>query len=151
MAGTPGDAQTDKHRVTESATVDLLSKKKSHDSGKVTFRCRISKYGNRYMLFAKVLKNDSAMHIVNPGVTFMLDNGESVTLKPQRIESCCSDWADGRWYNSAFKLGDADVEKMKSSEMISVSIHIPDGVVCRDVASGKKNAVKKQLRSVEVK
>jgi len=150
-AGTPRKAQTDKYGVTESATADLLPKKKLHDSGKVTFRCRISKYGDRCMMLAKVLKNDSAMHIVRPGVKFMLADGDSVVLKAERPRACCSDWADGRWYNVAFKLEDADIEKMKSNEMVSVSIHIPDGVVCRDIAPGKKDAVEKQLRSVEGK
>lgn len=150
-AGTPRKVRADKYGVKESATVDLLPKKKLRDSGKVTFRCRISKYGDRCMLLAKVLKNDSAMHIVSPGVKFMLADGDSVVLKAERPRACCSEWADGCWYNAAFKLGDADIEKMKSSGMVSVSIHIPDGVVCRDIAPGKKDAVEKQLRSVEGK
>jgi len=148
-AGTSSNAQVDKHNVKESATIDLLPKKKLRDFGKVTFRCRISKFGNNCMMLAKVLKNDSAMHIVKPGVTFVLENGESVTLKPRRAAACCSDWADGRWYNSAFNLGDADIRKMKSSGIVSVSIHLPGGVVSRDVASDKKDAVGKQLKSVE--
>jgi len=148
-AGTPRKVRADKYGVKESATVDLLSGKKLRDSGKVTFRCRISRYGDRCMLLAKVLKNDSAMHIVNPGVKFMLADGDSVVLKAERPRACCGEWADGRWYNAAFKLGDADIEKMKNSEMVSVSIHIPDGVVCRDIAPGKKNVVVEQLQSVE--
>lgn len=150
-AGTPRKVQADKHGVTESATVDLLPKKKLRDSGKVTFRCRISKYGDRCMMLAKVLKNDSAMHIIRPGVRFMLANGDSLVLKAERPRACCSEWADGRWYNAAFKLGTSDIEKLKSSGIVSLSIHVPDGVVCRDVAPGKEDAVEKQLRSVEGK
>ncbi len=149
MAGTPRKAQADKRGVTESATVDLLPKKKLRDSGKVTFRCRISRYGDRCMMLAKVLKNDSAMHIVSPGVKFMLTNGDSVVLKAERPRACCSEWADGRWYNTAFKLETSDIEKLKGSGIVSMSIHIPDSVVSCDVASGKKDAVEKQLRSVE--
>lgn len=149
MAGTPPKAQTDKRGVTESATVELLPKKRLRDSGKVTFRCRISKYGDRCMILAKVLRNDSAMHIVSPGVTFMLADGDSVVLKAERPRACCSSWADGRWYNAAFRIGDADMEKLKGCGVVSVSIHIPGGVVSRDVASGKEDAVGKLLRSVE--
>ncbi len=148
-AGTPRKVRADKYGVTESATVDLLPKKKLRDSGKVTFRCRISKYGERCMMLAKVLKNDSAMHIVSPGVKFMLADGDSLVLKAERPRACCSSWADGRWYNAAFRLGDAEIEKMKGSGIVSVSIHIPDEVVRRDIAPGKEDAVKKLLQSVE--
>ncbi len=149
MADTPRKVQTDKRGVTESATVDLLPKKKLRDSGKVTFRCRISRSGNSCMLLAKVLKNDSAMHIVSPGVKFMLADGDSVVLKAERPRACCSEWADGRWYNAAFRLGDAEIEKMRNSGIVSVSIHVPDKVVSREVAPGKEDAVKKLLQSVE--
>lgn len=149
MADTPRKVQTDKRGVTESATVDLLPKKKIARFGKMTFRCRISRYGNSYMLLAKVLKNDSAMHIVSPGVKFMLVNGDSVALKAERPRTCCSEWADGRWYNAAFRLGDVEIEKMKNSGIVSVSIHVPDKVVSREVAPGKEDAVKKLLQSVE--
>ncbi len=88
MADTPRKVQADKRVVTESATVDLLPKKKLRDSGKVTFRCRICRYGNSCMLLAKVLKNDSAMHIVSPGVKFMLADGDSVVLKAERARAC---------------------------------------------------------------
>lgn len=149
MAGTPRNVKADKRGVVESATVDLLSKKKLRDSGKVTFRCRISKYGDRCMMLAKVLRNDSAMHIVRPGVKFMLADGDSLVLKAERPRACCSEWADGRWYNIAFRLGEADIEKMKNSGIVSVSIHIPDEVVIRDIAPGKEDAVEKLLRSIE--
>ena len=149
MAGTPRNVKADKRGVVESTTVDLLSKKKLRDSGKVTFRCRISKYGGRCMMLAKVLRNDSAMHIVRPGVKFMLADGDSLVLKAERPRACCSEWADGRWYNVALRLGEADIEKMKNRGIVSVSIHIPDEVVIRDIAPGKEDAVEKLLRSVE--
>lgn len=147
-AGTPRKVWADKYGVKESSTVDLLPKKKLRDSGKLAFRCRIIKYGDRCMMFAKVLKNDSAMHIVRPGVKFMLANGDSLILKAERPKTCCSEWADGRWYNAAFKLEDSDIEKLKGSGIVSLSIHIPEGVVSRDIASGKQNAVVKQLQSI---
>ncbi len=149
VAGAPREVQADKRGVTESAAVDLLPKEKSRDSDKVTFRCRISRYGDRCMMLAKVLRDDSAMHIVRPGVKFMLADGDSVVLKAERPRACCSEWADGRWYNAAFRLGGADIEKMKNSGIVSVSIHIPGEVVSCEVATGKKDAVGKLLRSVE--
>jgi len=151
IAGAPNEVQAYKQGVKESATTDLLPKQQPRGSGKVTFRCRISKYGDRCMMLAKVLKNDSAMHIAKPGVKFMLANGDSVVLKAERPRACCSEWADGRWYNAAFRLKASDIEKFKSSGIVSLSIHIPDGVISRDIASGKENSVINQLRSIDGK
>lgn len=148
-AGTTQEAQADREEVVESATVDLLPKRKLRDSGKVTFRCRISRYGDRCMLLASVLENDSTMHIVSPGVKLMLADGDSLVLKAERPRACCSEWADGRWYNAAFRLEPSDMEKLKGSGIVSISIYVPGGVVSRDVASGMENAVARQLRSVD--
>lgn len=147
-AGAPKKVKADKYGVKESASVELLSKKKLED-GKITFKCRITRYRDNCFMLAKVLKNDSAMHIVRPGVKFMLADSDSVVLKAERPRACCSEWADGRWYNAAFRLEAPDIEKLKGSGIVSLFIHVPDGVISRDIASGKENAVAGQLRSVD--
>lgn len=101
------------------------------------------------MMLAKVLKNDSSMHIVRPGVKFMLADGDSLVLKAERPRTCCSEWADGRWYNAAFRLEDPDIEKLKGSGIVSLSIHVPDGVVSREVPPAGRMAVAEQLKSVD--
>lgn len=79
----------------------------------------------------------------------MLADGDSVVLKAERPKACCSEWADGRWYNAAFKLEASDIGKLKGSGIVSMSIHVLDGVVKCDIASGRNNAVAGQLRSVD--
>lgn len=147
--GTSQKVHTDKYGVRESTTIDLLSKKKVRDQGKITFKCRISKFEDSYIMLAKVLKNDSAMHIVRPGIKFMLANGGYLMLKAERPEACCSSWADGRWYNAAFRLGATDIEKLKSKGIVSLSIYVPDGVVSCEVPFGKAYSVAEQLKSID--
>lgn len=148
-AGSLQKVKTDKYEVRESVSVQLLAKTRLWEEGKVAFKCRISKYGDHYRMLVKVLRNDSALHVVNPGVSFRLADGDSVTLKPRRGAACCSEWADGRWYNASFSLEASDVEKLKGNGITSLSIRIPDGVVECAVASGKEDAVAKLLRSVD--
>ncbi len=147
-ASSPKKVKADKYGVKESVSAELLSKKKQED-GKVTFKCRITRYKDQYTMLAKVLKNDSAMHIVRPGVKFVLADGDTVVLKAERPAACCSSWADGRWYNASFKLGEADVEKLRNAGILSVTIPYYGGETGRKTASGKENAVMELLQSLD--
>jgi len=147
-AGSPKKVKADKYGVRESASVELLSKKKQND-GKVTFKCRIARYDDKYTILAKVLKNDSAMHIVSPGITFALADGGSVVLKAERPSACCSSWADGRWYNVAFRLNAADTEKLTEADVLSVTIPFYGGEISRDILQDKGKALAELLQSLE--
>lgn len=141
--------KTDKCEVKESAAIQLLAKTKLREKEKVVFKCRVARYGNQYVLLAEVLKNDSAVHIVKPGVRFMLADGDSIVLKPERKAGCCSEWADGKWYNASFKLNTDDVERFKSNEIVSISILSDKEEINREIATGKGNALAKILTSLD--
>ncbi len=146
-ADSPEKVKVGKYGVRESNTVELLSKKKQADT-KITFRCRMVRYDDSYMMLAKILKNDSAMHVVRPGVKFLLSNGDSVVLKAERPAVCCSSWADGRWNNASFKLDVADVEKLTEADVLSVTIPFYGGEISRNIAPGKEKAIMALLQSI---
>ena len=148
-AGSPKKVKADKYGVRESVSVQLLAKTKLREKGKVVFKCRVSHYGGQYMLLAKVLRNDSAVHVVSPGLKLMLADGDSVVLKAERARACCSSWADGRWYNASFKLAPSDVERLKSAKIIALHIPSDKGEIVRQTASGKEDALVGLLQSVE--
>lgn len=147
-AGGPKKVKPDKYGVRESASAQLLAKTKLREKGKVVFKCRVSRSGDKYMLLAKVLRNDSAVHIINPGVKFMLADGDSVVLKAERPTACCSSWADGRWYNASFKLPEAAAGKLRMGKITSVHIPSDKGEIVRETAEGKQDALAELLQSV---
>jgi len=147
-AGSPRKVKADKYGVKESISAELLSKKKLKN-GKISFKCRITRRDDNYMMFARILKNDSSMRIVRPGVMFALSNGDSVVLRAGRTSACCSSWADGRWYNAAFELKKSDVVKLGEAEIISITIPFNGGEICRATSTGKRNAIAKLLQSLE--
>ena len=141
--------KTDRNGVEETSTVSLLPKKKLRNTGKVVFRCRIRKCGDRTYLLAEILKNDSLVHIVGPGVAFSLENGKSVVLMPERIETCrCSEWADGRWNNAEFELSPTDADDLKNANIVSVSVASSGGTISRKVVSGRQDAVARCLKAI---
>lgn len=148
-AGGSRKVKPDKYGVRESASAQLLAKTKLREKGKVVFKCRVSRYGDKYMLLAKVLRNDSAVHIISPGVKFMLADGDSVVVKAERPRACCSSWADGRWYNASFKLSPSAVESLKAGKVVSIHIPSDKGEIIRLTASGRQDALAELLQSVE--
>lgn len=147
-AGSPKKVKADKYGVRESTSAQLLAKTRLGEQGKVVFKCRVSRYKDNYMLLAKVLRNDSAVHVVSPGVKFMLADGDSVVLKAERPQACCSSWADGRWYNASFKLSPSDVESLKAGKIVSIHIPSDKGEIIRKTAEGKQDALAELLQSV---
>jgi len=145
--GSPRKVKADKYGVKESAHIELLSKKKLAD-GKISFKCCITRYKDKYMMLANVLKNDSTIHILRPGVKFSLESGDSVVLKAERPSACCSVWADGRWYNVSFKLNESDVERLTRTGVMFISIPFPGGEISREIAPGKENAIVELLQSI---
>lgn len=148
-AALPQGGKTDKYGGKESASVQLLAKPKLRGSGRVTFKCRVVRYGPRYRLLAKVLRNDSAVHIVKPGVRLMLADGDSVVLKPERTPGCCSDWADGRWYNASFRLSASDVINLRAGKVVRVAIPSDQGEIRREVSGRKQTVLAELLQSIE--
>jgi len=146
-AGAPRGGDDNSPVVRESGSAELLSKKKT-DGVKITFRCRITNIGGCHMMLARILRNDSAKYIAGPGIRFRLADGNSVVLKAERPRACCSSWADGQWYNAAFRLADADVERLSAAEIISITLPFYGNETTRAVAPGKGWAVARMLQSV---
>lgn len=148
-AWTPRKVKADKYGVCESASAQLLSKVGLRGHGRAVLKCRVAQASGRYELRAKALLNDSAVHIVKPWLRLMLADGDSVVLRPERRHRCCSEWADGRWYNASFPLSLSDVERLKSSEVVAVCISSDRDEIVREVASGRGDALSVLLQSVE--
>lgn len=147
-AGSPKKVKADKYGVRESATAQLLARTRLRDKGKMVFKCRVSRSGGKYILMAKILRNDSAVHVVSPGVRLTLASGGTVALRAERPAACCSSWADGRWYNASFLLTQQDVDRLMGDEVVSLHIHSDKGEFIRETAPGSRAALAEMLQSV---
>jgi len=147
-AGSAQKIKTDRYGAKESEPIEMLSKKKQ-DNVKLTFRCSVHRYRDRYTLHAKILRNDISVHIVKPGLKFILSDQDSVILKPERHASCCSDWADGRWFNASFIINTQDIDKLKTANIRSVTIPFINGTISRPTLPDKESAVADMLHAVD--
>jgi len=137
-------------KVRESSVVELLAGKKRDGGRRVSMRCGVVHCDTAVILRARILKGDFAVQVASPGIRFVLGNGESVTLEPERRSSCCGDWAAGRWNNVSFRLSLSDIEMLKKQPVVSIVVSAGEGEeIKRDVASDKQHAIGELIRAIE--
>jgi len=134
--------------VRESSAVRLLAGGKR--DGRVSLKCSVARCDTTIVLRARILQGDFAVQVVRPGLRLVLDNGESITLAPERKSACCGDWAAGRWNNVSFRLAPSDIETLKKHAVVSIVVSTGKGEdIERNIASGKQGAISRLIRSVE--
>lgn len=137
-------------KVRESSAIQLLAGKKRDDDGRVSMRCCIARCDTAFILQARILKGNFAVQVVRPGLRLVLQNGESVILKPECKPACCGDWAAGRWNNVSFRLSESDTGLLKKYDVISIVISTgKEENIERNIALGKQGAIGRLIRSIE--
>ncbi len=150
LAATWESEGTESHKkAKESSDVRFISGSRNDGEGRVTLRWRAVSYGSNVILQARILRNNFMVQVVKPGLGLLLENGETITLTPERKPGCCGDWATGKWNNVSFLLTASDIEKLKENAVKTVTIPTRDeGTIECSVPSGKQKAFGKILRSV---
>jgi len=137
-------------KVKESSAIQLLRGNKRDNDGRVSMKCSVACCDTALVLRARILKGDFAVQVVKPGLRLVLENGETVTLKPERKSACCGDWAAGRWNNVSFRLSESDIEMLKKYDVVSIVVSTGKAEdIERDIAPDKQGAIGKLIRAVE--
>jgi len=144
----PGDNTV--AETSESRAIQIFTGKAHDNIGRISMKCSIARCDTSVILRARILNRSLAVHVVKPGLGLTLDNGESVTLMPERKSACCGDWAAGRWNNVSFRLSRHDIGVLKQHNVVSITI--PTGKekdIIIDIAPGKQNAIARLIRDIE--
>jgi len=140
----------ERKRAEKSEAVELFAGKRRDGGERVSMKCRVVRRDTVLVLQARILNGDFAVRVARQGLLLELEDGSSLTLRPERESACCGDWALGRWNNLSFRLSPSDVGKLKECGVVSVVISTGrDGGSKRSVASGRRNAVGEMIRTVE--
>jgi len=150
-AGSGKNTGTDgRKKVKESSAVQLLTGNKRDKDRRVSMKCTIARCDTAIVLRARILKGNFAVQVVRPGLRLIMENGDSIMLKPERKSACCSDWAKGRWNNVSFRLSPSDIEMLKKQGIASIVVSTgKEEDIIREIASGKQDAIGKLIRAVE--
>lgn len=138
-------------KTAKTAAEQLLRGSRRDSSGRISVRCQAVRMDTSVVLQARILRDDYAVRVSRGGLRLELENGETLTLDPERQPGCCGDWAQGRWNSVSFRLSEEEREKLEGQDLVSVTLLAEVGPeerigIERKVPSGKRKAIGRMLR-----
>ena len=113
------------------------------------FECAIRKVDSVYVMPANILTNDVEKYTEDSGVTFLLDNDETVTLLTTYTGISGEQCYKGYMFNTLFKLSADDVQKLKNNKVVSIRVSYLGGYYDHDVKDKNQSIISKMLKLVD--
>ncbi len=109
----------------------------------------IRKSGDSYVMPANILLRDIEKYDENSGVTFLLDNDDTVVLKTNFTGVGAEKFGNGYFFNTSFDLNDSDVQKLREHKITNVRVSYLGGHYDRELKSKKQELVMKCIQLVD--
>lgn len=110
------------------------------------FKFCIHKVGGLYEMPANIRMPEIVKYTEGDGVTFLLDNEDTVVLKTN-FSGIGAEVLGGSkyWFRTSFFLTDKDVEKLKCHKVVSMRIRYLGGHYDRDISKRRQSLISKSL------
>lgn len=113
------------------------------------FEFQIRRTDGMYTMPANILMNKVVKYTENDGVTFLLDNDDTVDLKTNFTGIGSEAYAKGYWFRTSFLLTESDVEKLKKNKVTAIRINYIDGHYDKDIKENKQDLIQRSLMLFE--
>lgn len=113
------------------------------------FSCAIKKVNDDYSMLATILMYDIVKYVEDSGVTFLLSNDETVTLRTNYTGIGGEKFGQGYLFSTSFSLSQSDINLLKHNKIVSVRISYLGGHSDYDVKSKKQVIVAKMFELVD--
>lgn len=110
------------------------------------FAFTLKKTGDKWTMPASILLSDVEKYDEDSGVTFLLSNDETVTLKTLFTGIGLESFANGHQFDTCFQLSEDDIDKLSKNDVISVRINYLGGHYDRDLKDNKRELIKKMIK-----
>lgn len=138
-----------KNKIVETSMEKLYTKNPMAMGYSNFFSCAIRKVDDDYSMPATILMDDIVKYDENSGVTFLLSNDETVTLRTNYTGIGGEKFGQGYLFNTSFSLSKLDVNLLKHNNIVSVRISYMGGHFDYDIKSKKQDIVAKMFELVD--
>lgn len=138
-----------KTKIVETSLESLYSVNFMASGYQYKFDFCIRKTGDSYVMPANILLRDIEKYDESSGVTFLLDNDDTVILKTSYTGIGATKFANGYYFETAFPINDDDVQKLKEHKITNVRINYMGGHYDRELKANKQELVMKCLQLVD--
>lgn len=105
----------------------------------------IRRYNGVYVMVADILMKDIKMYTEDSGVTFLLENGETIFLKTNYTGIGSKSFGKGYYFSTSFRMTNDDILKFKQNKITDVRIHFLGGYFDKEILETKKDLIQKML------
>lgn len=113
------------------------------------FEFQLRRVNGEYSMPANILMQDMVKYTEDDGVTFLLDNDETVFLKTSYTGIGADRLSEGYNFSTSFLLSKDDVEKLKTHKITNVRVSYMGGHYDREIKKNKQGLVKDMLNLFE--
>ena len=105
------------------------------------FEFSLRRVNGNYSMPASILMNDIVKYTEEDGVTFLLENEETVTLKTNFTGVGSESFGKGYWFRTSFNLSPENIEKLKNNKITAIRINYLGGKYDRDIKGNKQSLI----------
>lgn len=138
-----------KAEVIETSSETLYSSTYMLSGYNYKFDFLIRCYNGEFVIAANVLMQDVVKYDETDGITFLLENDETVTLRTNFTGVGGERFAQGYWFTTSFNIPKEDVEKLKKYNITDVRITYVGGHYDKEIKGKKQQLIKKMLNLFE--
>lgn len=109
----------------------------------------IRKADDSYVMPANILMQEIVKYDENSGVTFLLDNDDTVILKTNFTGIGGNKFGKGYFFETSFNISEADVQKLREHKITNVRVSYLGGHYDRELKSKKQELVMKCIQLVD--
>ena len=134
-----------KSEIVETSTETLYVSNYMGTGYDYKFDFQIRRVNGEYAMPAKILMTDIVKYTEEDGVTFLLSNGDTVTLLTNYTGVGGEAFGNGYWFSTSFNLTKSDVEKLKANSITDVRVTYMGGHYDYTLKQKKQGLIKTML------
>lgn len=138
-----------KNEIIETSTETLYAVNFMASGWIYRFEFQLRRVNGEYSMPANILMQEMVKYTEDDGVTFLLDNDETVFLKTSYTGIGVDSFAKGYNFSTSFLLSKDDVEKLKRHKITNVRVSYMGGHYDRELKKNKQELVKDMLNLFE--
>ena len=138
-----------KNEIIETSTETLYAVNFMASGWIYRFEFQLRRVNGEYSMPANILMQEMVKYTEDDGVTFLLDNDETVFLKTSYTGIGADCFAKGYNFSTSFLLSKDDVEKLKRHKITNVRVSYMGGHYDRELKKNKQELVKDMLNLFE--
>lgn len=109
----------------------------------------IRRYNGVYVMVADILMKDIEKYTEDSGVTFLLENGETIFLNTNYTGVGSKSFAKGYYFSTSFRMSNDAILKLKQYKISDVRVHFLGGHFDKEIVETKKDLIQRMLHLFE--